>query len=168
MTNYKILPQTALIPASDYVIIGGTGDLALRKIFPALLLRYAAGQVTDDFRLYVVSRQKINAKTFRSKLIPHCQLELNTINNGDLLLDRFLALINFVGVDITADGGMDILASDLLTRAEASRPIIFYLSIASSLFKAACLRIDESGLTLPQTRLVVEKPLGHDLSLIHI
>ena len=162
MTDYEILPQTALIPASDYVIIGGTGDLALRKIFPALLARYAAGQVTDDFRLYVVSRQKINAKTFRSKLVPHCQLELNTINNGDLLLDSFMALINFVGVDITADGGMDLLASDLLTRAEASRPIIFYLSIASSLFKAACLRIDESGLTLPQSRLVVEKPLGHD------
>ena len=70
MTNYEILPQSALIPASDYVIVGGTGDLALRKIFPALLLRYAAGQVTDDFRLFVVSRQKINAKTFRSKLIP--------------------------------------------------------------------------------------------------
>ena len=166
MTHYEILPQTALIPASDYVIIGGTGDLALRKIFPALLLRYAAGQVTDDFRLYVVSRQKINANTFRSKFVPHCQLELDTINNGDLLLDRFMALINYVGVDITADGGMDLLASDLLTRAEASRPIIFYLSIASSLFKAACLRIDESGLTLPQSRLVVEKPLG--LSLIHI
>ena len=55
MTDYEILPQTALIPASDYVIIGGTGDFALRKIFPALLARYAAGQVTDDFRLYVVS-----------------------------------------------------------------------------------------------------------------
>ena len=51
MTEYAHLPQSAAVPPSDYVIIGGTGDLSLRKIFPALFLRYAAGQVTDDFRL---------------------------------------------------------------------------------------------------------------------
>ena len=60
MTEHKTLPQSAIVPASDYVIIGGTGDLALRKIFPALFLRYAAGQVTDDFRLYVLGRQTID------------------------------------------------------------------------------------------------------------
>ena len=162
MTEHEILPQSAIVPASDYVIVGGTGDLALRKIFPALFLRYAAGQVTDDFRLYVVGRHKIDAATFRSKVVPHCQAELDEMDDGDALMDRFMALINYVCVDITADGGMDVLASDLLARAEANRPIIFYLSIASSLFKAACQRIDESGLALPQSRLVVEKPLGHD------
>ena len=68
----ETLPQSAVVPASDYVIIGGTGDLSLRKILPALFLRYAAGQVTDEFRLFVVARQEIRADEFRAKLEPHC------------------------------------------------------------------------------------------------
>ena len=162
MTEHKTLPQSAIVPASDYVIIGGTGDLALRKIFPALFLRYAAGQVTDDFRLYVLGRQTIDPAEFRSKLAPHCLVEGNELDDGDALLDRFMQLINFACVDIKADGEMQELANDLLSRATAGRPIIFYLSIASSLFSAASKRIAEAGLALPQSRLVVEKPLGHD------
>ena len=41
----EMMPQSALVPDSDYVIIGGTGDLALRKIFPALFWRFLDGQV---------------------------------------------------------------------------------------------------------------------------
>ena len=62
MTDRELLPQSAAVPDSDYVIIGGTGDLSLRKIFPALFLRYAAGQVTDDFRFFVLGRQTITAE----------------------------------------------------------------------------------------------------------
>ena len=36
----EMMPQSALVPDSDYIIIGGTGDLALRKIFPALFWRF--------------------------------------------------------------------------------------------------------------------------------
>ena len=68
MTDGETLPQSAIVPVSNYVIIGGTGDLSLRKIFPALFLRYAAGQVTNDFRLFVVGRQEINVDEFREKL----------------------------------------------------------------------------------------------------
>ena len=45
----EMMPQSALVPDSDYVIIGGTGDLALRKIFPALFWRFLDGQVTSAF-----------------------------------------------------------------------------------------------------------------------
>ncbi len=37
MNERETLPLSAAVPASDYVIIGGTGDLSLRKIFPAVL-----------------------------------------------------------------------------------------------------------------------------------
>ena len=58
----EALPLSASVPASDYVIIGGTGDLSIRKIFPALFLRYLAGQVTDNFQFFVVGRRKISAE----------------------------------------------------------------------------------------------------------
>ena len=56
--------SAAKLPASDYVIFGGTGDLALRKIFPAFFLRYLDGQLTDDFRLFATSRRAFNIEKF--------------------------------------------------------------------------------------------------------
>ena len=162
MTDREILPQSAAVPASDYVIVGGTGDLSLRKIFPALFLRYAAGQVTDDFRFFVIGRQAISLNDFKAKLKPHCAAAIESIDNGEAMLDRFLALVEFDAVDMSAPMSMTGLANKLLNGAEAARPMIFYLSIAPSLFSAACQRIHEAGLVLPQSRLVVEKPLGHD------
>ena len=54
----EMMPQSALVPNSDYIIIGGTGDLALRKIFPALFWRFLDGQVTSSFRLVAAARQE--------------------------------------------------------------------------------------------------------------
>jgi len=158
----ETLPQSAVVPASDYVIIGGTGDLSLRKILPALFLRYAAGQVTDEFRLFVIARQEIKADEFRAKLEPHCAAAISALDDGVGMLDRFMGLIEFACIDISIPMSMTDLAGTLQQNSSPDRPVIFYLSIAPSLFSTACQRIDEAGLVLPQSRLVVEKPLGHD------
>ena len=68
----ELIPKSAEIPDSDYVIIGGTGDLALRKIFPALFWRYLAGQITTEFRLIVAARSSISVDEFAGKLRPFC------------------------------------------------------------------------------------------------
>ena len=101
MTERQTLPKSAIVPNSDYVIIGGMGDLSLRKIFPALVLRYAAGQVTNDFRLFVVGRQEINARDFREKLKPHCASLMSGLDGGEGLIDRFMELVQFACVDIS-------------------------------------------------------------------
>ena len=66
----EMMPQSALVPDSDYIIIGGTGDLALRKIFPALFWRFLDGQVTSSFRLIAAARQEISKKDFADRLRP--------------------------------------------------------------------------------------------------
>ena len=162
MTERETLPKAAIVPASDYVIIGGTGDLSLRKIFPALFLRYAAGQVTNKFRLFVVGRQEISAAEFRQKLEPHLASSMSGLDVGVELMDLFMDLVEYACIDISQPMSMVGLSKTLLPEESEGRPIIFYLSIAPSLFSAACQRIHEAGLVLPQSRLVVEKPLGHD------
>ena len=73
MTDTQMaLPKSAIIPPSDYVVIGGTGDLALRKIFPALFYRYLDGQVSKEFRLVVAARQAVSHQEFADKLRPFC------------------------------------------------------------------------------------------------
>ena len=99
MREPEALPLSASVPASDYVIIGGTGDLSIRKIFPALFLRYLAGQVTDDFRLFVVGRHKISAEEFRAKLEPHCLTSIKSKDDVALSMSLFLDLILFIDLD---------------------------------------------------------------------
>ena len=64
----ELIPKSAEIPDSDYVIVGGTGDLALRKIYPALCWRYLAGQITTEFRLIVAARSSMSVDEFAGKL----------------------------------------------------------------------------------------------------
>ena len=51
------LPKSALIPPSDYVIFGGTGDLATRKFLPALFWRFLDGQIMKIFYFHMLSQR---------------------------------------------------------------------------------------------------------------
>ena len=125
MNERETLPKSAIVPTSDYVIIGGTGDLSLRKIFPALFLRYAAGQVTNKFRLFVVGRQEISAAEFREKLEPHLASSISGLDGGVELMDRFMDLVEFARVDISQPMSMVGLAENLLPEESEGRPIVF-------------------------------------------
>ena len=50
--------KTLPVDTFDLVIFGGTGDLALRKLLPGLLRRYADGQIPEDSRILCVARDR--------------------------------------------------------------------------------------------------------------
>ena len=50
----------------DLVVFGGTGDLALRKLLPALYHRDADGQLPEDARVIAVSRQALDDDSYRA------------------------------------------------------------------------------------------------------
>ena len=156
------IPKSAEIPDSDYVIFGGTGDLALRKIFPALFWRYAAGQITSSFRLIAASRSVMSIEEFSDKLRPFCADAIDEHAIDEAGWQGFLDLIRLLSVDVKSGGGMDMLAEMINRRTSSDRPLIFYLAIAPSLFGATCQNLKKHDLTPPQARLVVEKPLGHN------
>ena len=70
------LTPTASLPPSDYIIIGGTGDLSLRKIFPAFFWRYLDSQLTDEYRLFATSRATLSVAEFAEKLRPFARAPL--------------------------------------------------------------------------------------------
>ncbi|MDP7375267.1 MAG: glucose-6-phosphate dehydrogenase, partial [Alphaproteobacteria bacterium] len=158
----EMMPQSALVPDSDYIIIGGTGDLALRKIFPALFWRFLDGQVTSSFRLIAAARQEISKKDFADRLRPFCEEALSHADTKDADFKSFLKLVHLVKLDILSGEGADRLATLVHEKAKADRPCIFYLAVAPSLFGPSCQLLKSAGVVLPQSRLVVEKPLGHD------
>ena len=78
----NLLPESAAIAPSDYVIIGGTGDLALRKIFPALFYRYLDKQIDEHFRMFAVARKISTKDGFVEKLRPFCQEAIDSQEDG--------------------------------------------------------------------------------------
>ncbi|MBL81162.1 MAG: glucose-6-phosphate dehydrogenase, partial [Rhodospirillaceae bacterium] len=126
----EMMPQSALVPDSDYIIIGGTGDLALRKIFPALFWRFLEGQITSSFRLIAAARQESSKQDFAERLRPFCEEALSHADTKDADFEAFLKLIHLVRLDILSGEGADALATLVHDKAAANRPCIFYLAVA--------------------------------------
>jgi len=156
------IPSSAAVPASDYIIIGGTGDLALRKIFPALFWRWLDGQVTEDFRLFVAARHTVSKDQFVASLRPFCEPCFDSGMADEEDWQGFTELLQIVALDVVSGDGAEALRAQLEEKPEAGRPWIFYLAIAPSLFGESCTMLAAAGLVREQSRLVVEKPLGHD------
>ncbi|WP_170509362.1 glucose-6-phosphate dehydrogenase [Ruegeria arenilitoris] len=143
----------------DLVIFGGTGDLAQRKILPALFRRYCAGQWNDDVRIIAAARSAHDQAGYRAivaeSLAQHAPRQAGDPGN----LDGFLNRLQYLRLDASSDDGWENL-SGLLTD---SRIRAFYFSVGPGLFAPLAEKIRQHGLANEQTRIVVEKPFGHDL-----
>jgi len=154
-----MVSRTIPVSAFDLVIFGGTGDLATRKIYPSLLHRLKAGQMLKDARVIGAARGDLSRDDF-VKLVSDSVTEKEDIDPETLT--SFLKCLEYVRIDATSDGGWDKLKSIL---DDNPRPVrAFYLSVGPSLFGDIAGRIQSTGLATEESRIVVEKPLGHDLS----
>lgn len=142
----------------DLVIFGGTGDLAWRKLLPALYHRDADGQFSDDSRIFVISRREMTdeayAKQVRQHLTEHLSERLD-----EAVLSRFQSRLGYIRLDVTDSSGWQALA-ERLDNDEHIRA--FYLATAPSLFGPIAGGIADAGLVTPKARIVLEKPVGHD------
>ena len=144
----------------DLVVFGGTGDLARRKLLPALYRRLLAGQTQPGSRVIAVGRRALDADGYRR--MAEAALKEHA-GPGALDPDRaaaFLDMLDYVRVDAEGEGGWSSLA-DRLEGSERMR--VFYLSVVPHLFGPISERVALSGCRTPDTRLVIEKPLGRDL-----
>ena len=130
--------STSKLPASDYVVFGGTGDLSFRKIFPAFFWRYLDGQLTDDFRLFATSRRAFSTRDFAEALRPFCE---DAFAKGYATEERWQAFLNIIQIvimDVANGDGVGRLFNQIEEKANTDRPAIFYMAIAPSLFDPPC------------------------------
>ncbi|MCP4824756.1 MAG: glucose-6-phosphate dehydrogenase, partial [Shimia sp.] len=143
----------------DLVIFGATGDLARRKILPGLFHRFRAGQMPADAKIIGSARSDMDSAEFRN-LIEDAIVEFidETMRPAGLVAD-FLNHLSYVHIDAMGENGWSNLKAAL--RAETTRT--FYLSVSPSLFGAIAERLSLNGIATDESRIVVEKPFGHDL-----
>ena len=154
------IPETANIIPSDFVIIGGTGHLSVRKILPALFWRFLDKQIDKNSQIILCDRNIKSPSEFFDNLKQHCSEAIEKDKNNKIIWEQFLSIIKIIELDVVSGEGHLELLEILKANFDDKRPIIFYLAIASSLFGNSCKFIRDSGLNVPQSRLVIEKPIG--------
>ncbi|WP_417427103.1 glucose-6-phosphate dehydrogenase [Hoeflea sp.] len=156
--------MSQIIPVDpfDYVVFGGTGDLAERKLLPALYHRQIAGQLTEPTRIIGASRAEMDHDGYRAFARDALKEHLAKDEYQEVDVEQFLARLFYVSVDARSDKGWDELKAILEEGADRVRA--FYLAVGPGLFGDISERIQSSGLITKQTRIVVEKPIGRDLN----
>ncbi|MDZ4145309.1 MAG: glucose-6-phosphate dehydrogenase [Burkholderiales bacterium] len=146
----------------DLVLFGGTGDLAWRKLMPALFQAFRHGSLPEGGRILGVGRDDLSDDAYRALIqsrFDHVDLAKRPSPDE---FARFAALLHFVRMDLSQPADYTRLAAALNTRQADT--LVMYLATAPALFTTVCEQIAAVGLNQPRTRIVLEKPLGHDLA----
>jgi glucose-6-phosphate 1-dehydrogenase len=153
------------IDACDFTVFGGTGDLALRKLLPALYLRDRDGQLPDGFRVIGVSRADVDDDGYRALVADALREHVVAEDLDTAVVERLLGRLHHVRLDV-ADMAAWHQLHDRLKDGAASEDVIrvFYLAVAPGLFGTICEHLDEAGLVTERSRVVLEKPMGTDLA----
>ncbi|MFT4257369.1 MAG: glucose-6-phosphate dehydrogenase [Pseudoxanthomonas sp.] len=154
--------KTVPVAVFDLVIFGGTGDLAMRKLLPGLLRRYADGQIPEDSRIIGVARDALGDDGYRARIGEVLQ---KTVGDDPVLREKlpaFLSKLGYHALDATRDDGWDDFAASL--KQHEGRVRVFYLSTSPALFVDICNRLRDHGLNGEPSRVVIEKPIGKDLA----
>ncbi|MDR6754787.1 glucose-6-phosphate 1-dehydrogenase [Mycoplana sp. BE70] len=146
----------------DYVVFGGTGDLAERKLLPALYHRQIAGQFSEPTRIIGASRAAMTDEAYREFATKALREHLKPGELDDGQLKAFTERLFYVSVDAKSEQGWDKLKEILDDGKERVRA--FYLAVAPAIFGEIAEKIRDHKLITKQTRIVVEKPIGRDLA----
>ena len=146
----------------DFVVFGGTGDLAVRKLLPALYLRDRDGQLPADTRIIAASRAGLDISGYRDsvrrelgRFVAHDAIDQQT-------LDRFIARLDYASIDFADPDDWHPLTT--LLPADPGKVRVFYLACAPSLFGPISAHLATHKLVDASSRVVLEKPIGRDLA----
>jgi glucose-6-phosphate 1-dehydrogenase len=149
----------AVLPSFDMLLFGGTGDLVTRKLLPALYRRYAAGQISAESRIYGVARTALSPGEYGAQAEAACRAFLGKEFDA-AQWKAFSGLLDYLKVDAASEADYAVLATRLRGRDDIIR--VFFFSTASNLFSVICQNLARAAVVTPLSRVVLEKPLGHD------
>jgi glucose-6-phosphate 1-dehydrogenase len=152
-----------LVPVEtfDLIIFGGTGDLAMRKLLPAMYHRDRDGQITPDSRIIAASRGALSQDDYLALVEESLRSNLADGDFNDAHWSSFKQRLHYVQADALEHGEWSALV-DVLAGCE-DRVRVAYLATAPSLFGPIASGLKTNNLITDSSRIVLEKPLGRDL-----
>lgn len=161
MLDYKKLPPTVMF------IFGGSGDLNYRKLNPALFNLFLDNAMPDHFKIVGIARSEYSDEAYKKHLKEGLD-NFSRIKDSNGKWKEFSKNLSYLQMDVADDKSYEKIAKIAQEKeAEAAtRPIIiFYMAVAPQLVPEIVKHIGKMDLChdVHNTRIVVEKPFGHDL-----
>ena len=145
----------------NIIVFGGGGDLAMRKIYPALFHRYLDGQFGDAFNIIAVTRKDKEDFPFQDELKKFIKESMKDATNINLEIENFARKIKLMVIQNPTVENYKELANFLNSFKNYQN--IFYYSTPSSAFGSISKTLKESNLVHESSKVVLEKPLGNSL-----
>ena len=146
----------------DLVFFGGTGDLTWRKLMPALFQAWRHGKLPPNGRILAVARDEQTDTQYRAWIKERFQdVELAKRPSEDEFA-RFAGMLHYRRMDLSQPEHYTRLKEWIGERSADT--VVMYLATSPSLFTQICEQLGIAGLNDPHIRVVLEKPLGHDLA----
>ena len=146
----------------DLVFFGGTGDLTWRKLMPALFQAFRHGKLPPGGRILSVARDEQSDEQYRGWLKERFQDVEGGKRPTDEEFSRFAELLHYRRMDLSQPEHYAGLKQWLDDRGADTA--VLYLATSPHLFTQICQQLGAVGLNGPKVRVVLEKPLGHDLA----
>jgi glucose-6-phosphate 1-dehydrogenase len=146
----------------DLVLFGGSGDLAMRKLLPALYALHSNKKLPPGARIISVARHNWAREEFLQTVNDNALPHIAPDSVAPELWETFCARIVYVALDASDAATYQGLVTALRNDTGITR--VFYLATPPTLFATICRNLAECRLATPNSRVVLEKPLGRDLA----
>lgn len=146
------------------VIFGGSGDLAKRKLIPALYMLHKRSLLENDFKIIATGRSLLTSVQFRERAEESLNKYINESDFDSDCVESFLPRLSYFVSDPENIEDVISLKENITGVAGNDFRVLFYLATPPSLYEIIPGNLREAGLVSSSTRIIVEKPFGYDLS----
>ena len=143
----------------DLVVFGSQGDLAKRKLFPSLFALFCKQVLPKDLRIISVLRRPVTHEEFVADITSYIKPVNGEATVNQELWAEFTQKIQLLEMELDKPEDYKKLAKTL----KDDRIRVFYLAIPPSIYGEVAQHLGDKKCVNNNTRVVVEKPLGHDL-----
>lgn len=155
-----MIEEVAVKYPCDLILFGALGDLSCRKLFPALYQLERAHLLHANTRIISCARDALTLTDFTGLMKSKMQTFIGEALE-ELVWSRLVDRMTYCQIDLTQSADFTKII-DYVNPQE--RIPISYFAIPPSLYAQTCQGLSSIGLTTQPSRVVLEKPIGHDLS----
>ena len=146
----------------DLVLFGGTGDLTWRKLMPALFQAHRHGKLPAGGRILAVARDERTDDEYRAFIKERFAEVEPSKRPSDEEFANFAQMLHYRRMDLSQPehyAGLKRWADE-----RGADTVVLFLATSPHLFPVICQQLGQAQLNGPHVRVVLEKPLGHDLA----
>ena len=140
-------------------IFGGTGDLAQRKLLPALYRHFTAERLSPQIKIYGIGSSSLDILSYQQEVKNKLSINLESIEYEESTVQKFIEVISYIKIDFNIDNDFESLKK-ITSNKDRN---LFYLAVTPAFYKVIADNLDKQSVIGPHSSIIVEKPIGNDL-----